>query len=805
MNSVKPEKPNKMMKSNIKATETTAQSKAVANHILAKKSVNISRQEIPAIQFKLSIGKSGDKYEQEADRVASQVMRMPDAQIQQQPMEEEEEMMQPKTIGGEISPLVQKQTIEEEEEEEEELLQAKTLPGEVRRQPIEEEEEEEEMLQAKTLPGEVRRQPIEEEEEEEEMLQAKTLPGEVRRQPIEEEEEELMMKRNPGPELPLVQQQEEEEEEIQTKENPAGYHASQDTTSIESQLSNTKGGGSWLPESIRSFMEDRFGADFSGVNVHDDTNAHEMSSQMNAQAFTYGNDIYFGAGRYSPGSAAGRKLLAHELTHVVQQNSGTVSRRSLARGRKSLSLMRKHDVKVSGLTANKIIQRADGSEYYGEQWLAYVYPGKVEKLKDPEEQAERVATGKRVSSFQRFKDRKVITEGGKKIIIIGSAAFDKKEKTKKFAKGTGQKTEVKGKPTEWNIILYIYKLFDPKPSAHDLSQGPLGDCYLLAVLQSMARTNPGQTRLMNMIKPAGDNYSVNFYRLKVFGGKAYPDTNSHIRVGVTKRKSENASEFKFKDGVPLGAAEIAEIKTKSKVIKQGDKVTGKFQTAVTWPWTVEKAYAIVIGSYAKISGGFAEMPMMVILGKTADNYGDFDKDSESDIENFFVTMKDKLSQSKNITVASMTEKELKKTGFSNVIYIKEASAAEVKFYTDTDSSLITWDWAKFEEYVDKYTIFDLPKYIKGEKGGMKEKKSSDKDKKEELKKATSEFWTVIPGTLKQGATYSKGRFLIPGHMFSVQSASKKHIDVLNPWGSYHLNRIKAAEFKRMFTSVEMNK
>ena len=753
-----------MIKSNIKVAETTAQSKAVANHILSKKSKNTSRQEIPAIQFKLSIGKSGDKYEQEADRVASQVIRMPDAQIQQQPMEEEEEMMQPKTIGGKISPLVQRQV--EPEEEEEELLQAKTIGGKI--SPL------------------VQRQ-VEPEEEEEELLQAKTIGGEI---------------------SPLVQRQvepEEEEEEIQTKENPAGGHASQDTTSIESQLSNTKGGGSWLPESIRSFMEDRFGADFSGVNIHDDTSAHEMSSQMNAQAFTYGNDIYFGAGRYSPGSAAGKELLAHELAHVVQQNSGTVSRRSLARGRKSPSFMRKHDVKVSGLTANKIIQRADGSEYYGEQWLAYVYPGKVEKLKDPEEQSERVATGKRVSSFQRFKDRKVITEGGKKIIIIGSAAFDKKEKTKKFAKGTGQKTEVKGKPTEWKIILYKYKLFDPKPSAHDLSQGSIGDCYLLAVLQSMARTNPGQAHLMNMIKPAGDNYSVSFYRLKVFGGKAYPDTNSHIRVGVTKKKNDNASEFKFKDGVPLGAAEIAEIKTKSKVIKQGDKVTGKFQTAVTWPWAVEKAYAIVIGSYAKISDGYAEMPMMVILGKTAEYYDDFDKDSESNIENFFVTMKDKLSQSKNVTVASMTEKELKKTGFSNAIFIKEASASEVKFYTDTNSSLITWDWAKFEEYVDKYTIFDLPKFIKGEKGGKKEKKSSDKDKKEELKKATSEFWTVIPGTLKQGATYSKGRFLIPGHMFSVQSASKRHIDVLNPWGSYHLNRIKAAEFKRMFTAVEMNK
>jgi len=66
-------------------------------------------------------------------------------------------------------------------------------------------------------------------------------------------------------------------------------------------------------------MEARFGYDFSGVRVHTDSGAVESSRAIDAHAYTVGQDIVFGAGKYSPGSTEGRKLIAHELTHVVQQ------------------------------------------------------------------------------------------------------------------------------------------------------------------------------------------------------------------------------------------------------------------------------------------------------------------------------------------------------------------------------------------------------------------------------------------------------------------------------------------------------
>jgi hypothetical protein len=76
-----------------------------------------------------------------------------------------------------------------------------------------------------------------------------------------------------------------------------------------------------LDEEIRAFMEPRFGEDFGWVRVHTDAPAAESAKAMNALAYTVGRDVVFGAGQFRPGLSQGRKLLAHELTHVVQQHS----------------------------------------------------------------------------------------------------------------------------------------------------------------------------------------------------------------------------------------------------------------------------------------------------------------------------------------------------------------------------------------------------------------------------------------------------------------------------------------------------
>lgn len=87
----------------------------------------------------------------------------------------------------------------------------------------------------------------------------------------------------------------------------------------------SQGGGHTLPDGLRSRMEDGFGCDFSAVRLHTDSHAAELCTSLQAKAFTYGNDIYFNQGRYNPHSAAGQHLIAHELTHTLQQ-SGKIGR-----------------------------------------------------------------------------------------------------------------------------------------------------------------------------------------------------------------------------------------------------------------------------------------------------------------------------------------------------------------------------------------------------------------------------------------------------------------------------------------------
>jgi len=201
-------------------------------------------------QAKLTIGQPNDKYEQEADRVADQVMSMSDADVAQ------------RVETGTVQPMqIQRMCPECENDM-------------AQRQPMEEDEE---MLQPKLRDESLQRQPLEEEEEEE--LQAKEMPGQT----------------------PTV------------------------TPNLESRINSLKGGGQPLDSDTRSFFEPRFGHDFSKVRVHTDDASADAAKSINARAFTLGNHVVMGAGQYQPKSQQEKRLLGHELTHVVQQGRGGLS------------------------------------------------------------------------------------------------------------------------------------------------------------------------------------------------------------------------------------------------------------------------------------------------------------------------------------------------------------------------------------------------------------------------------------------------------------------------------------------------
>lgn len=200
------------------------------------------------IQTKLTINPPGDVYEQEADRVAGQVV---------------DRINQPASQLAGLGQAVQRQPLPEEEE----LLQGKMI----------------------------QRQP----EGEEELLQSKMIAT-IQRQDIPEEEEELQM-------MPVVQ-----------RAPDGGIAAAPD---MEAAIQRARGSGQPLSRGIRAPMEQAFGADFGGVRVHTGAESDLLNRSIQARAFTTGQDVFFRQGAYDHGSRGGQELLAHELTHVVQQNA----------------------------------------------------------------------------------------------------------------------------------------------------------------------------------------------------------------------------------------------------------------------------------------------------------------------------------------------------------------------------------------------------------------------------------------------------------------------------------------------------
>ncbi|MCK6691903.1 MAG: DUF4157 domain-containing protein [Thermoanaerobaculia bacterium] len=137
-----------------------------------------------------------------------------------------------------------------------------------------------------------------------------------------------------APQTEEAGEQEPAQEPLQAKSqpaNPASTGAFAAPPGLSAALADTKGSGSAMPADTRSFMEHSMGADFSQVRLHTDEKAAEMNESVQARAFTHGQHIYFNKGEYQPESPEGKRLLAHELTHVTQQNGGHTIRRFLGK------------------------------------------------------------------------------------------------------------------------------------------------------------------------------------------------------------------------------------------------------------------------------------------------------------------------------------------------------------------------------------------------------------------------------------------------------------------------------------------
>lgn len=317
----------------------------------------------PTIQPKLTIAQPNDQYEQEADRVAEQVMQTPAPPIQRQIDDEEDEeareLIQPKQEGH-ISPLVQKQAeLEEFEEETDDIVQTKPLSSQtlplIQRKCASCAEEEKTDLgkiqpklqigqpndryeqEADRIADQVIRMPDVDSKEAEELVATKSesrtgVQLQREGQPnlsspiafnLQMECEECKIS-PPTKEEAEEASKEPEDEDQTTQVNPKAETSAAEVSNgspsdFENSLSRAKRAGHPLPNTFRQTMEGKLGEDFSHVRIHMDSESTFMNRSIRAKAFTHENHIFFNESKYNPNTKNGQWLLAHELTHVIQQ------------------------------------------------------------------------------------------------------------------------------------------------------------------------------------------------------------------------------------------------------------------------------------------------------------------------------------------------------------------------------------------------------------------------------------------------------------------------------------------------------
>ncbi len=244
------------------------------------------------VQTKLTLGPADDPYERQADATAKSVMQW---------------LSSPQTAdtgadagGATAEGSAQRQAVQRDDLEEDpdqlSLKRADTVQRElVQRENFEEEDPDQ--LSFKRIEG--------------------GIQGDaVQRDDLEEDPDMLSMKRSDSIQRDLLRRD-------AVNHGPEGGAVD---ASVEQTIDSARSGGAGLDDSVRAPMEQAFGADFSAVKVHDDSRSHELNRSLSARSFATGNHIFMGEGEYSPGSSGGQELIAHELTHVVQQGAAQAKR-----------------------------------------------------------------------------------------------------------------------------------------------------------------------------------------------------------------------------------------------------------------------------------------------------------------------------------------------------------------------------------------------------------------------------------------------------------------------------------------------
>ncbi|BDI16346.1 hypothetical protein ANSO36C_21480 [Nostoc cf. commune SO-36] len=358
---------------------------------LAGSNISLQREELPEEEEELqmkslagsNISLQREELPEEEEELQMKSLAGSNISLQREELPEEEEELQMKSLAGSNISLQREELPEEEEE-----LQMKSLAGSNISLQREELPEEEEELQMKSLAGSNISLQREELPEEEEELQMKSLtaspqtvtgiqplnkplthdisrmslrlqtrltvnqPGDIYEQEADRVAGQVMQRMSQPGTRQSIQREAlpEEEDQLQMKSladsitpvvQRKGRGGTAATSELETSIQQARGNGQPLADDIKQPMEQAFGADFGTVRVHTDAQSDRLNQSIQARAFTTGQDVFFRQGEYSPESNTGKELLAHELTHVVQQNGSAVQPKSLHLARKENKLQTK--------------------------------------------------------------------------------------------------------------------------------------------------------------------------------------------------------------------------------------------------------------------------------------------------------------------------------------------------------------------------------------------------------------------------------------------------------------------------------
>jgi hypothetical protein len=245
----------------------------------------------PRVQAKMTVGKPGDKFEQEAGKTADNVMRMP----------------APQAAGAE---KVQRQPEDKVQRRREEKIFRAAAPDDIQKAAADEQKiqrrQEEKIFRA----ADDKIQKAQEEKTQKAGLSPLRAEERILRAPDDKVQkgDDHHLQKAPA-----------EGEQLQRDAAACGGGASTVSGNVQSAIHGRSTGGEPLTSDVRGFMEPRFGADFSDVRIHHDAESASLNNQLSARAFTYQNHIFFSRDQYQPGTSKGKHLLAHELTHTIQQ------------------------------------------------------------------------------------------------------------------------------------------------------------------------------------------------------------------------------------------------------------------------------------------------------------------------------------------------------------------------------------------------------------------------------------------------------------------------------------------------------